>query len=747
MLQLVAALALAGLVPAAGGATNVILLMADDQGWGDVGFNPHIYRDPTQPYDWQRNSPRTPHLDALASSENSIVFWRFYAGSALCSPTRSAAMTGRTANRECISGPEPHGYGPSWDCFSPMPLSPRTFTIAEAAQQANFATFHAGKWHLGDFFPKGPTESSNFANRKWPVSHPGIHGFDDWHSTEASGPSSTPNCGCDASWPAAQQGCVSGGGEWHSNRSWVCMNYWRPNVADDRHACHHAHNSTLDCVSNLTSKITGDDAEHIIDELSTFLDKHSSTAAGTTKPFFAVLWLHTIHLPRGALPQWFHNYTDTFNDPAGDYLGSISQMDVQIGRLQALLRERGDDTMLWYTADNGPDARAQVVKGEQIVSARDRSDRPELAATNGLRQCKGSLFEGGTRVPGILHWPARISQNVQSWHPAYVSDYLPTFLDLVKMSHPQPHWAADGMSLLPLITLLGAPGGSTSEPRRPSEHPLVFELGGQAALIDNDMKILANPAAGHCVMANGSLRPVMLFNLTQDPTESVDLSESPAYMALFQTMQVRLSAFQASVKLSAVQESQCAAPPDETSTGVTTEPSVGGIMPQCDTPLKHWGVAPPPPVPSRGEFLLRADDGMCLTAVAASERATVTMAPCVTTAPADRDAPAGAALGGGVQNWTVNAADKVFLANSAFCAKPNYDGRDGCAAAGAPIWLGETQKNMFHVAQNDSTIQLDQKCNIPMCLVRNISSIGGGEGVNLGRCSDPGAQGWARVPL
>ena len=41
------------------------------------------------------------------------------------------------------------------------------------------------------------------------------------------------------------------------------------------------------------------------------------------RPFFATLWLHTIHLPRGALPEWFHNYTDSFGDPAGDYLGSL----------------------------------------------------------------------------------------------------------------------------------------------------------------------------------------------------------------------------------------------------------------------------------------------------------------------------------------------------------------------------------------------------------------------------------------
>ena len=169
-------------------------------------------------------------------------------------------------------------------------------------------------------------------------------------------------------------------------------------------------------------------------------------------------------------------------------------------------------------------------------------------------------------------------------------------------------------------------------------------------------------------------------------------------------------------------------------------------MPQCKTPLKHWGVPPSPPVPSRGEFLLRADDGMCLTAVTASERATVTMAPCVTTALRNRHK--GASLGGGVQNWTVNGAQNLFLANSAFCVKPHYDGRDGCAAAGAAIWLGATEKNMFHVAQNGSTIQLDQQCKVAMCLVRNrSSSIGGGVGVHLGRCSDPGAQGWTQVLL
>jgi hypothetical protein len=202
-------------------------------------------------------------------------------------------------------------------------------------------------------------------------------------------------------------------------------------------------------------------------------------------------------------------------------------------------------------------------------------------------------------------------------------------------------------------------------------------------------------------------------------------------------MQARLQAFQASVKLSAVQESQCAAPPNETSIGAAAGSSDGGIMPACDTPLKDWGVTPTPPVPSPTfkPFKLRADGGACLTAVAASERATVTMAPCITA---------------GVQNWKVDAAGDLFLTDGTLYVKPNYAGRSDRCAAGAAIWLGDNQKNMFRVSQNGS-IRLDLQCKAPMCLVvAASSSIGGGGssgGLSLGLCSDPGAQGWARTPV
>jgi arylsulfatase A-like enzyme len=140
---------------------NMIMLMADDQGWGDVGYNNHTYS--RKDTDWKFNAPRTPNLDAMAASDSSLVFWRFYAGSGVCSPTRAAAMTGRSPERECIDGPEPHGYGPADTCFSNMPLSPHTTTIAELAEAAGYETLHVGKWHLVSHPYSLPYRSAAFA--------------------------------------------------------------------------------------------------------------------------------------------------------------------------------------------------------------------------------------------------------------------------------------------------------------------------------------------------------------------------------------------------------------------------------------------------------------------------------------------------------------------------------------------------------------------------------------------------------
>lgn len=162
--------------------------------------------------------------------------------------------------------------------------------------------------------------------------------------------------------------------------------------------CHNESHGELvlqqDCVGNLTDKISGDDSSYIMDQFESFMLRklHSPTEK---KPFLALLWMHTNHEPHPSLPFFYNNYTDAFGDPAGDYLGTLTQLDVQIGRLRKMLVDNGisENTMLWYTADNGPH-----------TEARDRNQNG-CSATNGLRQCKASIYEGGIRVPGILEWP------------------------------------------------------------------------------------------------------------------------------------------------------------------------------------------------------------------------------------------------------------------------------------------------------------------------------------------------------
>ena len=120
---------------------NVILCMADDQGWGDVGYMNHPVL-------------KTPVLDEMASS--GLRFDRFYAAAPVCSPTRGSVLTGRHPNR--------------FGCFSwGYTLRPQEVTLAEALRSAGYVTGHFGKWHLG-----AVTSTS-------PVS-PGASGFDEWYS-------------------------------------------------------------------------------------------------------------------------------------------------------------------------------------------------------------------------------------------------------------------------------------------------------------------------------------------------------------------------------------------------------------------------------------------------------------------------------------------------------------------------------------------------------------------------------------
>ncbi|MDF1825041.1 MAG: sulfatase-like hydrolase/transferase [Verrucomicrobiales bacterium] len=125
---------------------NIVLVMADDQGWGQVGYNGH----PTL---------KTPNLDAMAAA--GIRFDRFYAGGSVCSPTRATILTGRTHTR---TGVTTHGDN----------LCLQERTLPQALQKAGYATAHFGKWHLNGVHGPGVPVLADDPN------HPGLYGFDEW---------------------------------------------------------------------------------------------------------------------------------------------------------------------------------------------------------------------------------------------------------------------------------------------------------------------------------------------------------------------------------------------------------------------------------------------------------------------------------------------------------------------------------------------------------------------------------------
>jgi len=127
---------------------HIILVMADDMGWGETSYNGHPIL-------------KTPHLDAMAAA--GLRFDRFYAGAPNCSPTRSTVMTGRNNDR---AGVENHGYA----------LRRQEKTLPRALRDAGYATAHFGKWHLNGFRgPGAPVLATDDHN-------PGEFGFDEWLS-------------------------------------------------------------------------------------------------------------------------------------------------------------------------------------------------------------------------------------------------------------------------------------------------------------------------------------------------------------------------------------------------------------------------------------------------------------------------------------------------------------------------------------------------------------------------------------
>jgi len=314
---------------------HIVLVMADDHGYGDCGFTGHPF-------------VRTPNLDQMAKS--GVVFNRFYASAPVCSPTRASVMTGRHPFRTNVPN---HGHY----------MRPDEQTIAEQLGKAGYVTGHFGKWHIGSVQPNSPTS-------------PGGAGFDEWLS----------------------------GLNFFDNDPYLSRN-------------------------GKYLQIKGAGTVISMDATLEFLSKHRDG----DKPMFTVTWFPSPHNPHPEIPQGMKNAATLYKNQKTKlpgYFREITLLDQQVGRLRSHLRKLGieKNTLFLYCSDNGG----------------------LVTESSGGRAKKGSIYEGGLRVPAVLEWPERFSAK-EIDTPAFSSDLYPTLLSVAGTKQPNKQPVLDGIDLLPIL--------------------------------------------------------------------------------------------------------------------------------------------------------------------------------------------------------------------------------------------------------------------------------------------------------
>lgn len=290
---------------------NIILIMADDLGWQDVGFNGNTVI-------------QTPTLDKLA--QDGVVMDRFYSAGPLSSPTRASVLTGRNPFRTGVFTAN-EGI-----------LREEEVTIPELLKDAGYTTGHFGKWHLGTL-----TYTEIDANRGRPQNKhlynpPANHGYDDAFVTESKVPTFDPMVQ-----PIKNNG-----------RFW---DYISPSDSSRIYNTYY-----WDVNGNKVSQgVTGDDSRVIMDRVIPFIDD----ATHKEKPFFSVVWFHTPHLPCVAGPEHAALYAN-YSLEERNYYGCITAMDQQIGRLVDFLKAKGvyDNTIILFCSDNGPELNTPGSAGD-----------------------------------------------------------------------------------------------------------------------------------------------------------------------------------------------------------------------------------------------------------------------------------------------------------------------------------------------------------------------------------------------
>lgn len=428
--------------------TNVILIAADDLGYGELGC-------------YGQTKIRTPRIDQLAAE--GIRFTDFYAGNAVCAPSRCCLMTGKHPGHAFIRDNLPHkvdtegkrAAGTQYNGQWPIPAE--EITLAERLKAVGYATGAFGKWGLGHFGTSGD---------------PNEQGFDLFYGF---------NC------------------QYHAHNHYPKF-LWRNRTKETQPG----NNRTLDGETY--------SQDQFVNEASRFIRENQD------RPFFAYLPFAVPHLSIQVPDEDLDAYDGVIEEaayqhrgylphprPRAAYAAMVTHMDSGVGQIVDLIDSLGltEKTLVLFTSDNGP-----------TYGRLGGSDSEYFESAAGLKGLKGQLDEGGIRVPLIARQPGTISAGqTTDWMGAWWDLYA-TIADAGGASVAPSE--TDGISFLPMMS---------GNPTRQAEHPFLYwEFGGysgQQAIRMGDWKAIRKN-----LQAKGKKKQNnqwALYDLSADRSESRDV--------------------------------------------------------------------------------------------------------------------------------------------------------------------------------------------------------------------------------
>lgn len=481
----------AKIVAASSSPVNILMILADDLGYGDTSVHP-----------FTGTGIRTPNLEKMAAK--GTVMTNFHAAAATCTPTRASILTGMYPWRSGIKAVYEYGNSNSNrnDWLPQLPTSAMTFLDAQ------YFTGHSGKWHLGGMrnddldLRRLPDRNSSIGlggSKRCPHPGPNQQGFMQYVSV-LDGPGSPRQNDLQTQSVLYSQGCTA------------LLN-------NDIHI----------------GRLNGTAQETLCDCEARHAIRMMKESIAVKKPFFIQLWFHAPHGPwekiRGFeslypdlskavindLPSCDENHAEVYcrsglganakrivrdRDIMSKYKTMVSSMDSSIGMVLDSLVEMGieKDTLVVFTSDNGPE---------------NMTPSDPAGTAGGFRGTKRHLHEGGIRVPSIWQWVGQIpkGRNISTF--GMTTDLYPTFLDAAGVTAPSTV-KLDGISLLPLLT-------ANTKQKKKTAKTIVSE---RIALWHNDFEGSRASALwvyDFKILLDAKDSPSEMFDMKADPYEKVNL--------------------------------------------------------------------------------------------------------------------------------------------------------------------------------------------------------------------------------